>query len=156
MVRARSRAAIGLLRFATAATAFIRLAGLATLLLLLLIRPLLLAGLPLLLSGLLLLLLALAALALFQLIVELRVFLEADVLALFGLELHTAVAFGLIAATLLAVALPLLLLLSAAGACAGLLLAWILLLLLTGVLLLAGIPVLVVHLDLLSRRTVAG
>ena len=155
MVRARSRAAIGLLRFATAATAFIRLAGLATLLLLLLIRPLLLAGLPLLLSGLLLLLLALAALALFQLIVELRVFLEADVLALFGLELHATVAFWLIAAPLLAVALDLLLLLSA-SACAGLLLAWILLLLLAGVLLLVGIPVLVVHLDLLSRRTVAG
>ena len=102
MVRARSRAAIGLLRFATAATAFIRLAGLATLLLLLLIRPLLLAGLPLLLSGLLLLLL------------------------------------------------------SAAGACAGLLLAWILLLLLTRILLLAGISILIVHLDFLSRRTVAG
>ena len=67
-----------------------------------------------------------------------------------------AVAFGLVAATLLAVALPLLLLLPAAGVCAGLLLAWILLLLLTRILLLAGIPVVVVHLELLSRRTVAG
>ena len=116
-------------------------------------------------AGLLLLLtrLALAALALLQLLVEAFVFLEADVLALFGLELHAPIAAGLVTAALrlrllvfaigLAalhrVALTLLFLLAAAGT--GVL---VLLLLARG--LLAGIPGLVVHGILLSIRDDAG
>jgi len=147
------------------------------LLLLLLARLLLLAGL-LLLTGLLLFRLAGAALALLELVVVLGVFLEADVPTLLGLELHAAIAFGLVAAALLLVHLAaaqasrllvrairlaalraalarLLLLLLAGILLAGILLAGVLLLL-AGVLRLAGGLVLVGHGRLLSIRTVAG
>jgi hypothetical protein len=155
--RARSASAL-------AAAAFVGLARLAALLLLL-------AGLlRLLLFG-----LTATGLPLLELLVELFIFLEADVLALLGLELHAAIAFGLISAALrlrlLAVALglaalhraalALLFLLAAAGAgilvllLAGILLPGGLLLLLSGSLL-ALVPGLVGHEILLSFRDVAG
>jgi hypothetical protein len=117
--------------------------------------------------------LAPGVLALLELLVHLRVFLEADVLSLLGLELNAAVAFGLIAAALLRlpgaafavglfalarllaalhrITLALLLLPTAAGA--GVL---GLLLLSRILLLLAGIPGLVGHGSLLLLREVAG
>jgi hypothetical protein len=87
-------------------------------------------------------------LPLLELLVELFIFLEADVLALLGLELHAAIAFGLVGAALLA-ALVLLLLTRV------LLLAGLLLLLLAGVLL-AFVPGLIGHGVLLSIRDGAG
>jgi hypothetical protein len=113
--------------------------------------------------------LAFAGFALLELLVAFRVFLEADVLALIGLEPDAAVAFGLVSA-----ALRLRLLVFAFRLLPRLLrLAWLLLLLLAGillsrVLLLAGvllllaggllalIPGLIVHGGLLSIRDVAG
>jgi hypothetical protein len=152
-------------RIASTVAAFVGLARLAALLLLLAW-----------LLGLLLFGLTAARLALLDLLLELFVFLEADVLALLGLELHAAVALGLVSAALrlrllaFAIGLPalhgaalgLLLLLAAAGAAvlvllllARVLLAGGLLLLLAGVLL-AFVPGLVVHGIFLSFRGVAG
>jgi len=101
------------------------------------------------LSG-LLFLLPLAGFALFELLGEILVFLEADILALIGLDPDAPVPFALIAA-----ALALLSLLTLAAIRAMLLLLLLLLigallfLLLARIRLLAGIPVLVVHGDLL-------
>jgi hypothetical protein len=139
-------------RLSSAIAAFVGLRSLPALLLLL-------AGL--LLARLLLLLLAglaLAGFALLELVAGPFV-LEADVLALLGLELHAAIAFGLVStalrlrllvfalglAALHRIALALLFLLAAAGA-------GVLVLLLARVLLLAFVPVLIGHGFLLSIR----
>jgi hypothetical protein len=130
-------------RVGSAVAAFVGLARLAALLLLLLARLL----------RLLLLGLAAARLALLDLLLELVVFLEADVLALLGLERHAAIAFRLVSTALLVRPLVVLL-----AALILLLLARILLLsrglllLLARVLLLAFVPVLIGHGFLLSIR----
>jgi hypothetical protein len=151
-------------RIGSAIAAFVGLRGLAGLLLLLLAR---------LLRGLLLLLLSgltLAGLTLLELFVGLGVVLEADVLALLRLELHAAIAFGLVSSALrlrllvfalrllprvLRLARLLLLLLAGILLSRVLLLTWVLLLLLPGVLL-AFVPGLIGHGVLLSIRDGAG